>query len=147
MTIDLDDLEAKARGATHGEWSVEPHVACRALYAGRDDQHHGLRLFNLDDGDSNIKANAAYIVAAQPSAVLELIARVRELEGALRDAQNELFEAADKFNVIHHNHPGSAADLGIGKYQAEDKAFCAELSDRMMAAADRARTALGGSNG
>lgn len=75
--INLAELEAKARAATQGWWSVEPHGSTRALYSGRHDVGHGLRLFNLDDGDRNIAANAAYIVAAQPSVVLKLIERIR----------------------------------------------------------------------
>jgi hypothetical protein len=47
-----------------GLWSVEPHGDTVALYAGRDDQHHGLRLMNLDDGDANFAANARLIAAA-----------------------------------------------------------------------------------
>jgi uncharacterized Zn finger protein len=69
-----------------------------------------------------------------------LLDRIEELEGALRDADAELLEAADKFNVIHHNHPGKA----VSKYQEQDKQFCASLSDRMMAAHSRARKALSG---
>jgi hypothetical protein len=56
------------------------------------------------------------------------------LRKSLHSASEALLEAADKFNVIHHNHPGSAADAGFSTAQAEDKAFCAELSDRMLAA-------------
>lgn len=78
--INLAELESKARAATQGEWSVEPHGSARALYAGRNNERHGLRLLNLDDGDRNIAANAAFIAAAQPSVVLELIERVREVE-------------------------------------------------------------------
>lgn len=78
--IDLAELETKARAATHGQWNVEPHGSTRALYAGRNNERHGLRLLNLDDGDRNIAANAAYIAAAQPRVVLELIERVRAAE-------------------------------------------------------------------
>jgi hypothetical protein len=78
--IDLAELETKARAATQGQWSVEPHGSTRALYAGRNNERHGLRLLNLDDGDRNIAANAAYIAAAQPRVVLELIDRVRAAE-------------------------------------------------------------------
>lgn len=78
--IDLAELEAKAQAATQGEWSVEPHGSARALYAGRNNERHGLRLFNLDDGDRNIAANAAYITAAQPRVVLELIECIRAAE-------------------------------------------------------------------
>lgn len=84
--------------------------------------------------------SALPVAAPHPSPVSEEM--VEEVKRALIDARTELFEAADKFSVIHHNHPGAAADKGIGKYQAEDKAFCAELSDRMTAAASRARATL-----
>ena len=57
---------------------------------------------------------------------------------ALEDAIRELDEAADKFHVIHCNHPGERA----GRAQGEDKAFCATMSDRMRAARDRARVGL-----
>lgn len=71
-------------------------------------------------------------------------AEIERLRGALKMAHEELFEAADKFNVIHHNHPGAAADKGIGRYQAEDKEYCAKYSDRAAEAARRARSSLNG---
>lgn len=83
--VNLAELETKAIAATQGEWSVEPHGSARALYAGRNNERHGLRLLNLDDGDRNIAANAAYIVAAQPSIVLELIERVRAAEAKVAE--------------------------------------------------------------
>jgi hypothetical protein len=58
---------------TPGPWTIEPHGATTALYADRDDGshgfrginlRHGLRLMNLDDGDSNFEANARLIAAA-----------------------------------------------------------------------------------
>lgn len=57
---------------------------------------------------------------------------------ALEDAVRELDEAADKFHVIHCNHPGERA----GRAQGEDKAFCATMSDRMRAARERVRLGL-----
>ena len=45
-------------------WITEPHGDTTALYSGRDRDHHGLRLMNLDDGDMNFEANAAFIVRA-----------------------------------------------------------------------------------
>ena len=71
-------------------------------------------------------------------------AEIERLRDALKEAHGELFEAADKFNVIHHNHPGAAADKGIGRYQAEDKEYCAKYSDRAAQAARRASAALNG---
>lgn len=49
---------------TQGEWTVEPHGNTHALYAGRDRDHHGLRLMNLDDGDRNFDANVKLITSA-----------------------------------------------------------------------------------
>lgn len=69
--------------------------------------------------------------------------REAELEAALRDAQSELAEAADKFWVIHCNHPGERT----GRAQGEDKAFCATMADRMQAAHGRARLALNPTHG
>lgn len=100
--IDLAELETKAHAATQGEWSVEPHGSARALYAGRNNERHGLRLLNLDDGDWNIAANAAYIAAAQPSIVLELIERVRAAEVKMAEPVAWLIE---------HPHEGKSVDL------------------------------------
>lgn len=49
---------------TPGPWVAEPHGNTTALYSGRDNFHHGLRLLNLDDGDANFAANVALISAA-----------------------------------------------------------------------------------
>lgn len=135
------ELEA---GAGEPVWSVDYTDGER-----KQPWHIGLWV-DRKDAEAHASASPGSTITplyAAPPSHAALHERVRELEEALRDAQKELFEAADKFNVIHHNHPGALADKGSASYMAEDKAFCAELSDRMIAAAVRARTALGGSNG
>lgn len=39
-----------------GDLMVEPHGDGLALYSGRDSEHHGLRLFNITDGDRHTDA-------------------------------------------------------------------------------------------
>ena len=66
------------------------------------------------------------------------------LREALKEAEQALFEAEDKFWVAHCNHPaprpekqGLAAD-----HQRLDKAFLAEMSFKMKAARQRVKDAL-----
>lgn len=116
MSIDLDDLEAKACAATSGNWSI--YVDLGVSYIDSDavpaTRQPLAKVYAAND--------AAYIVAAQPSVVIGLIARVRELEGALSD----IIEWDDKFR----------ASMPSGTEK-----------DPVTRAVDRARTALGGSNG
>lgn len=92
MTIDLDELERKARAATPGPWAVET----RRLGEGLGFEHfvrqaeasppypaHGIATACQwsDDGP-----DAAFIAAASPDIVLALIARVHSLENALTEA-------------------------------------------------------------
>jgi len=42
-------------------WTTEPHGNTTALYSGRIPNQHGLRLMNLDDGDSNFENNLRLI--------------------------------------------------------------------------------------
>ena len=64
---------------TSGDWSVEPHGDGHALYAGRDNEHHGLRLLNITDGDRNIIANCTLIHAAPDLyAALQAVLRVAD---------------------------------------------------------------------
>ena len=76
---DLSDLEAKARAATQGEWSVLTSSldSTRSIMAG-DPAFFLARCHKSPVSDAT--ANAAYIVAAQPSVVLELIERIRDAE-------------------------------------------------------------------
>ena len=86
MTIDLDKLEALARAATPGPWEDlsnhpdhlrgtinkgEKHIAgCSWFETWREEQHVSVE---------EALANAAFIAAANPAVVLELIAMCRRL--------------------------------------------------------------------
>lgn len=76
---DLSDLEAKARAATQGEWSVLTSSldSTRSIMAG-DPAFFLARCHKSPVSDAT--ANAAYIAAAQPRVVLELIERIRTAE-------------------------------------------------------------------
>jgi len=93
----------------------------------------------------DLYANAEHIANFSPANAIALLdaltaerARVEALTEALTAAAGELFEAEDKFWVIHRNHPGEAA----GRAQGEDKMLCAELANRMRAAKQAARKSL-----
>lgn len=73
-------------------------------------------------------------------------ATVEELREALQFAIKELFEAGDKMNVIHHNHP---SDYGFknkqtlaAQHQREDKEHLAHWSDRAFNAAEEIKKVL-----
>jgi hypothetical protein len=91
----MDDVTKRARelveAATCGEWTHEPHGSTVALYAGRGPNWHGLRLLNLDDGDANFAANAAFI-AASPDLVRGLLAENDRLRTVIYEAARVLFD-------------------------------------------------------
>ena len=70
--IDLDELERLARVATSGPWPQE----CRRLVYFRE----YLRRTGAERPDEDV----AFISAANPAAILALIARVRELDARMR---------------------------------------------------------------
>lgn len=86
----IEEIAARAEKATPEDWSSEPHGSTTALYAGRSRQRHGLRLMNLDDGDSNFEANRDFIAAARtdvPALCSTALSAIRERD-ALQLALN-----------------------------------------------------------
>jgi hypothetical protein len=86
MSVDLDDLEAKARRATGGRWQINsPHEDwCWGIVTNDFGDHTSTVAFArpmsahsavIDVSDHD----AAYIAAASPDVVLELVAEVRRL--------------------------------------------------------------------
>ena len=72
--IDLAELEAKARAATHGEWDIFENL-------GQDEawcDWHRVGPFDMTGGKAS--ADDLFIQAAQPRVVLELIESVRAAE-------------------------------------------------------------------
>lgn len=129
--IDLAELEAKALAATQGEWTYRPQpyddwgiirVAdpteegtlwyIAQVGAGRwvnDDEKNAHRRANTDP----YHANAAYIVAAQPRVVLELIERVKTLEEALGALHGDSLDAI--MEVIGEGEKFASYNLGKSK--------------------------------
>lgn len=88
MTLNLEDLEAKAKAATPGLWECnEVRTQCgRAFRIGSGEMLKAGKgcCIIYDDYPGNPenerKANASYIAAANPATMLALIDRIRELE-------------------------------------------------------------------
>lgn len=79
VKIDLDKLERKARDAESDEWQWRP--ANSDILEGR---HQGQVVLAGEDLMCSV-SDRAHIAAASPPVVLALIARIRELEGVLRE--------------------------------------------------------------
>lgn len=73
-------------------------------------------------------------------------ATIEELREALQFAIQELFEAGDKMNVAHHNHPSDYGyqnkDTLGAQHRREDKEYLAHWSDRAFNAAEEIRKVL-----
>ena len=74
----------------------------------------------------------------------EVPASRAEMLAALKAAEIEIAEAADKMHVLGLNHPGDypGCPSGAGRALREDKAFMAELAQRFRKAAREARDAF-----
>ncbi len=86
---ELRELEAKATG---GRWEFEAHGpdGHMALYSERDHRFHGLRLFNVYDGDTKCADNIA-LVAAMRNALPRILAMLQPpADAAVREAVEKL---------------------------------------------------------
>ena len=83
--MDINKLEKLAKAATQGEWTPFVKRDTEAVLLGNDAEKSIVNWPGFDSAGTTKrerKANARYIAAAQPSVVLELIQRIRELESA-----------------------------------------------------------------
>ena len=78
MSIDLDKLEQLARAATPGPWSAEGDGAI--TWRGSTTSLAGCVAKVTDPSHPSAKNDAAFIAAANPAAVLELVQRLRAAE-------------------------------------------------------------------
>lgn len=86
--VDLDALEAAAKAATQGEWKQNSEASWEVVVEEHPDVPDGPLIEvadTFDDGDKN----AAYIIAAQPRAVLALLDEIERLRGALDKIADE----------------------------------------------------------
>lgn len=76
MATDLATLKALANAATKGEWTTRPCAGGGVILARPGDKQP-LQVYPAED--------AAYIVAAQPKAILALLDEIERLERGLRN--------------------------------------------------------------
>ncbi len=89
MTLDLDDLESKAKAATPGPWKCVAHVE-RLLLGVQSADGVPISVIAGDRPLTNTRhaiADNAHIAAANPATMLALTARIRELEARLSIAE------------------------------------------------------------
>lgn len=92
MTIDINELRRLAQAATSGEWYVERgnHIYGRnEVTDGEEVWHPVIACTDDDEVNVNFEANAAFIAAANPAAVSEMIDR---LEATEKDRSNFIVE-------------------------------------------------------
>lgn len=79
MNVDLDALEAAAKAATPGLWETIRY----RIYADKKNVASAQEVYSYREDEAVLpkeaEANAAYIAAASPTVVLELIAEIRKL--------------------------------------------------------------------
>ena len=114
MTIDVDELERLAKAATPGPWTTKPdddqrkHLLCTETGAW----------FGVVEASPRNAADAAFIAAANPAVVLELVRRLRAAEGIVRDLANK-----DPLVFSDSSHPfiGSDYECGCCEAMAQSK--------------------------
>jgi hypothetical protein len=119
MTIDIEKLKALALAATpqdfdsaqinhEGGWTECPtcggggYVSLGNDYCNYDSAALGVQFYGI--GDEHVKAEA-YYRAANPAAVLELIAEVKRLRA---DAERLDFMITEECQIEHMTRPGAA---------------------------------------
>lgn len=99
--MNTTELKALALVATPGPWFVvgQPwNPKADFIVAGSEDPHVGQYVADTEDFDGegrNVQGNAAFIAAANPAAILELIAAHEDAQGeirALRATEQNLLE-------------------------------------------------------
>ena len=89
MTIDINELRQLAQAATSGEWYVERgnHIYGRnEVTDGEEVWHPVIACTDDDEVNVNFEANAAFIAAANPAAISELLDRLEAAEKAVTEA-------------------------------------------------------------
>ena len=99
MTIDINELRRLAQAATSGEWYVERgnHICGRIEVTDGEEEWPPV-IACTDDDETNVdfEANAAFIAAANPTAISELLDRLEVAEKE-RDHEKWLRERAEDY--------------------------------------------------
>ena len=113
MSMNLDELERKARAATPGPWADD---GCTVTHGHPMDQIVDY-VYSRDD--------AAFIAAASPDVVLELVRRVREGERLLGEARDSVEECVQEHaanwgeRLMHKQEPAIKNLKEIDAFLAE----------------------------
>ena len=109
MKVDLDELERKARAATQeGPWGLRMPDRGHGIEGVVVETEDGRQIAEAYDStswsDDKCIANGEHIAANSPPVTLALIARIRELEAALRsvttDRVGQMVALLDKGAVL-----------------------------------------------
>lgn len=84
---ELDALEQLARAATPGPWTMRRLGTSYAYYTPAEPKYQS---WEIDSSGPMSDVDAAYIAAANPAAVLDLIKRVRELAAIAADVDRAM---------------------------------------------------------
>lgn len=93
--MNITELKELAEKATPGPWFVvgQPwNPKADFIVAGSEDPHVGQYVADTEDFDGegrNVQENAAYIAAANPAAILELIAKLEEAQAQMERQKDE----------------------------------------------------------
>ena len=118
-SVNTTELKKLAEAATPGPWFVvgQPwNPKADFIVAGNEDPHIGQYVADTEDFDGegrNVQENAAYIAAANPAAILELLAINAELVGALKEITADY---ADRFDLEDPStNPGIKSSIALAR--------------------------------
>jgi len=86
---ELDALEAAAKSATPGPWKAVGQCVA-------DSDRYVLANCNTNFSKGQVVSNAAYIAAANPAAILELIAELRQARAIVEASYGMIKKAVDR---------------------------------------------------
>lgn len=88
------------------KFTIEPHGDGFALYDGRDNEHHGYRLCNLNDFDSNGKYTRGSIMAAFTA--LEELANLKNdvSDGLSHISSDKILKMYGEVEKVYQEHTG-----------------------------------------
>ena len=101
MTIEINKLRRLAQAATPGGWYVKRGnyiYGCKEVTDGEEEWHPVIACTDDDEVNVNFEANAAFIAAANPAAVSELLDR-------LESAEKERDELRAKIKAMEQQEP------------------------------------------
>lgn len=117
MELDLSELERRAKAATPGKWTWKQvgsfnTPGCAIFWP--DTSKGGVHYRRLDSGGGMLEADANFIAAANPAAVLELVRRLRAASHALEYARTVIGDDRQALIDCHRNPATGLVDDELG---------------------------------